>query len=76
MSTDRTYQKLKVDKSKRMAELVDKETKFMRYRKVFWAWMESVVKLDRKEIYQDPEYGFEEEPENVVSKVIIEPNKL
>lgn len=50
----------KEQKSQAICDLIEKEGKFMRFRKIFWAWMESVLNNDKKQYKDEDGYGFED----------------
>ena len=39
LSNDKSYQRIKQERTTKLSELIEKEMKLMRYRKPFWAWM-------------------------------------
>lgn len=44
-----------------MVKTLDYESANVRHREIFWCWLESVIDLDKKDIANDPDYGFEDE---------------
>ena len=47
LSNDKSYQRIKQERTTKLSELIEKEMKLMRYRKPFWAWMETVIKAEK-----------------------------
>lgn len=52
----------------------------MRSRKLFWAWMvtlsitqQTVIKADKEETQSE---GFEEEPDHIIDKLVVDNTKL
>lgn len=49
-----------LEKIMNITSALEKEKDNLKHEELFWLWMESVVDLDKKELINDPDYGFSE----------------
>jgi len=62
-----------LDKFDQIKSNIEYEIANLRHREIFWSWIESVVDLDRKELAEHQEYGFDDfDPEAIPKKYDIE----
>ena len=57
LKNEKKFEKI-LEKLAKITSVLENEKDNLKHEEFFWLWMESVVDLDKKEIINDPDYGF------------------